>query len=141
MIARALQRVRSALGRRIGVITDVATTAPVAALTFDDGPHPEWTPRLLDLLDRHQAKATFFMVGEMAARHPELVNRIAGAGHAIGNHSWNHPSFPAIRWAERSRQIARCEDTIRVCNAKLFRPPFGDLNWSSFVQLTLGGSE
>ena len=80
MIARALQRVRSALGRRIGVITDVATTAPVAALTFDDGPHPEWTPRLLDLLDRHQAKATFFMVGEMAARHPELVNRIAGAG-------------------------------------------------------------
>src|SRR6478735_7834989 len=95
-IGRMSRRLLVPIERRFGVITHVDTTEAVVALTFDDGPHPQWTPRLLDLLDRHGAKATFFMVGEMAMRHPDLVDRVISAGHAIGNHSWNHPSFPAV---------------------------------------------
>ena len=67
-----------------------ATARGHFALTFDDGPDPENTPRLLDVLDRHRARATFFMVGERAARHPDLVRRVAAAGHEIGNHSFSH---------------------------------------------------
>ena len=66
------------------------------ALTFDDGPDPGSTPRLLELLARHGAKATFFMVGARAARHPELVARVAAEGHEIGNHGWDHPSLPGL---------------------------------------------
>jgi peptidoglycan/xylan/chitin deacetylase (PgdA/CDA1 family) len=123
------------LERRIGVITHVQTTVPAVALTFDDGPHPEWTPRVLEVLARHGARATFFMVGEMAARSPELVDRVAAAGHAIGNHSWNHPSFTAVSHAERTRQIERCERAIARHSRRLFRPPFGDLDWRSWLLL------
>lgn len=77
-----------------GTITSVTTRAPVVALTFDDGPHLEYTPRLLDILQRYQASATFFMIGEVAQKHPELVQLVAQAGHAIGNHSWDHRFFP-----------------------------------------------
>lgn len=120
-----------ALARRLGAITRVRTQQRIAALTFDDGPHPEWTPRLLDLLDQHGAKATFFVVGAMAERHREIIERIAKEGHALGNHSWSHPSFPLIGRAERISQITRCERTIGARSTKLFRPPFGDLDWST----------
>src|SRR4051812_38860714 len=69
-IKRLLRRTLRPFERRLGVITHVKTTQPLIALTFDDGPHPEWTPRLLDLLARHGARATFFMVGEMVERYP-----------------------------------------------------------------------
>ena len=63
------------------------------ALTFDDGPNPAWTPQLLDVLAKHGVKATFFMVGSFAEAEPELVRRVAEAGHLIGNHSWSHPNL------------------------------------------------
>ncbi len=63
------------------------TSEPIAALTFDDGPHPEYTPQVLDILARHNVRATFFLVGEHARRHPELVARIRAQGHEIGNHT------------------------------------------------------
>jgi len=66
-----------------GIITCVATRDPVAALTFDDGPHPEYMPRLLDILEQYQVHATFFMVGEAAQKHPELVRQIARDAEAI----------------------------------------------------------
>ncbi len=71
----------------LGTITRVSTREPVIALTFDDGPHPEFTPRLLALLDRYQARVAFFLLGKSAQRYPEIVKQIAAAGHAIGNHS------------------------------------------------------
>ncbi len=71
------------------------------------------------------------MVGESANRYPELVRRIADAGHAIGNHSWDHPSFPAITRQERVKQIRACEEAIGTNGAKLFRPPFGNQNVAS----------
>ncbi|WP_433799779.1 polysaccharide deacetylase family protein [Actinomycetospora sp. CA-084318] len=70
------------------VLFVVPTRAPRFALTFDDGPDPATTPALLDVLARHAAHATFFLIGERAAAHPDLVARIAAAGHEIGNHSW-----------------------------------------------------
>lgn len=110
----------------LGAITHVSTSERVAALTFDDGPHPEYTPRLLAVLEKYQAHGTFFMIGESASRYPELVRRIADAGHAIGNHSWDHPSFPAITSRERVRQIRACEEAIGSKAQKLFRPPYGN---------------
>jgi len=114
-----------------GTITHVSTRERIAALTFDDGPHPEFTPRLLAILEQYQARGTFFMVGESARRYPELVRRIVDAGHAIGNHSWDHPSFPAITSRERVRQIRACEAVIGSNNQRLFRPPFGNQTFRS----------
>lgn len=125
--------------RHLGAVTRVRTEQRVAALTFDDGPHPKWTPQLLALLERHRAKATFFVVGEMARRHPELIEQIAQAGHALGNHSWNHPSFPRISNKERISQIWRCERLIASHSNKLFRPPFGDTNWWTLAMLRQRG--
>jgi peptidoglycan/xylan/chitin deacetylase (PgdA/CDA1 family) len=63
-----------------------------ALLTIDDGPHPQHTPAILDILDRHGLKAVFFLVGERAARHPDLVREIIARGHEIGNHTQTHPA-------------------------------------------------
>jgi peptidoglycan/xylan/chitin deacetylase (PgdA/CDA1 family) len=115
----------------LGTVTSVQTQVPVASLTFDDGPHPEFTPRLLDILRRHKASGTFFMLGQSAQKHPELVRRIAEAGHAIGNHTWDHPSFPLISERERHRQLQACADAITPYGLRLFRPPYGEQNLQS----------
>ena len=112
----------------MGTITHFSTQDDVAALTFDDGPHPEYTLRLLDILDKYQAHATFFMIGKFAQRYPELVKQVAQAGHAIGNHSWDHPSFPLITGEERRRQVRACAGAIAPYGHKLFRPPYGHQN-------------
>jgi len=128
----------------MGTITHVETEDPVAALTFDDGPHPEFTPRLLDILERHQARATFFCVGKFAQSHPDIVQRAAQAGHAIGNHSWDHPSFPLITASERRAQIRACANAIAPFGQRLFRPPYGhqsvasrlDAHWLGYQVVT-----
>jgi len=117
----------------IGAITHVLTQDAVAALTFDDGPHLEVTPRLLKILERHQARATFFIIGKAAKDHPELVKQIAQAGHAIGNHSWDHPSFPYIKGRERRAQIRECAKIIAPYGQKLFRPPYLNQNLCSYI--------
>jgi peptidoglycan/xylan/chitin deacetylase (PgdA/CDA1 family) len=109
----------------MGTITCVDTQDNVAALTFDDGPDPVFTPHLLDILDRHRASATFFVVGETAQKYPELIRRIAQTGHVIGNHSWDHPAFPLITGRERRAQIRACAKTIAPYGQRIFRPPFG----------------
>jgi peptidoglycan/xylan/chitin deacetylase (PgdA/CDA1 family) len=109
----------------LGTISRVRTRQPVVALTFDDGPHPEYTPRLLELLERHGARGTFFVIGEQAARHPAIVARAAAAGHAIGNHTWDHPAMPTISAAERREQIRRCRTALGPYGSRLFRPPYG----------------
>lgn len=114
-----------------GTITHFSVRDTVAALTFDDGPHPEFTPRLLDILERYQARATFFMVGEVAQRYPDLVQRVAKAGHAIGNHTWDHPSMPLIGGRERRTQIRACARAVAPYGSRLFRPPYGNQNLAS----------
>lgn len=107
-----------------GSITRVETTRPVVALTFDDGPDPACTPELLELLGAHDARATFFMLGIAAARHPELVERVAGAGHAIGNHTWDHPVLSRTPLREVRSQIRACQRALRPHGRRLFRPPY-----------------
>jgi len=115
----------------LGAVTRVVTTERVVALTFDDGPHAEFTPRLLSILHRHGARATFFMVGTAAARHPELVRLVAAQGHAVGNHSWDHPSFPLIASGERRAQLRACAAALAPYGRRLFRPPYGHLDLAS----------
>jgi peptidoglycan/xylan/chitin deacetylase (PgdA/CDA1 family) len=110
----------------LGTVTHVSTREPIVALTFDDGPHPEFTPRLLDVLRRYGAHATFFVVGQSADKYPEILRRMSAEGHAIGNHSWDHPSFPAITAAQRRQQMHACESVISAYSQKLFRPPYGN---------------
>ncbi len=98
------------------------------ALTFDDGPNPAWTPRLLDVLAAHDARATFFMVGRYAQAEPALVRRIAQAGHLIGNHSWSHPNLALSTPGRVRAELARTSDALAQIIAKPvlhFRPPFG----------------
>ena len=98
------------------------------ALTFDDGPNPAWTPRLLDVLATYGVRATFFMVGNHAASEPALVRRIVAAGHLIGNHSWSHPNLALISSRRVEQELVRTSDTLQQIAGKpvrLFRPPFG----------------
>jgi peptidoglycan/xylan/chitin deacetylase (PgdA/CDA1 family) len=110
----------------LGSVTHVITADPVVALTFDDGPDPESTPRVLALLEKYQARGTFFVVGHAAASCPDLVKRIAAGGHAIGIHSWDHRAFPGLSSGERRRQIRACERALQPYVSRLFRPPYGE---------------
>lgn len=112
-----------------GLITNVETLSPVAALTFDDGPHPVYTQRVLRILERHGAKATFFMVGEAARKYPEIVRMVAKAGHVIGNHAWNHFNLTEIRSRlHRLKQMWTCARATAPYCKRLFRPPHGGIN-------------
>lgn len=92
-----------------------STGAGYVALTFDDGPDPRWTPQVLELLRRHRVKATFCVVGELVAAYPELVRRIAGAGHTLCNHSWSHDFGLGSRpRAEIRRDLERTNAAIRT---------------------------
>jgi len=119
--------------RFTGAITNVRTQNPVAALTFDDGPNRDFTTALLDVLDRHNAKGTFFVAGERIAEHFDILERMDRSGHCIGNHSWDHHSYPLLKVAERRKQIRHCRKALGKFDSGLFRPPFGHLNlWSCF---------
>lgn len=98
------------------------------ALTFDDGPNDPWTPRLLEVLARHQVHATFFLVGRYVAKRPEIAQQVAAAGHAIGNHTWDHPNLIFVSPREVETQIKRCAQVLEQAvgsHSNLFRPPFG----------------
>jgi peptidoglycan-N-acetylglucosamine deacetylase len=127
------------LTRYLGTITHVNTTEPVAALTFDDGPDPVYTPKLLEILDKYKSRGTFFMVGEAAQRQPELVKEIAQAGHAIGIHSWDHSSFTSISGRQRRQQLRACMRVIGCYGERLFRPPWGKQNVASRLDALLLG--
>jgi len=105
------------------------------ALTFDDGPDPYYTPRLLDLLRQHQAKATFFVVGEHAASHPELIQRIHDEGHLIGIHNYIHKTNWLMRprtvrdQIQRTGQIIHEVTGVKTC---YYRPPWGIMNLFDF---------
>ena len=127
-----LQKINNkAMRSLLGTITHVQTFENVVALTFDDGPYPDNTLAILESLEKNKAHATFFVVGEAAQKYPELVQRIAKTGHAIGNHSWDHPSLPLLSGKERRKQIRDCSKATSPYGCRLFRPPYGDQTISS----------
>lgn len=100
--------------------------ARVVYLTFDDGPIPEETPWVLDLLDRYGIKATFFMVGDNVRRHPELYAEVRRRGHNVGNHTMHHLQGMKVRSVRYLRDISEADALI---DSPLFRPPHGLLRW------------
>jgi peptidoglycan/xylan/chitin deacetylase (PgdA/CDA1 family) len=108
----------------------VHVDGPYIAMTFDDGPSATLTPKLLDLLAAHHIKATFFVIGENVAEHPEIVARAAREGHEIGNHSWSHPNFGKMSDDSVRSQLRRTDDAIRSATGSrptLMRPPYGSI--------------
>lgn len=99
----------------------------VVYLTFDDGPVPEVTPWVLDILDKHGIKATFFMVGDNVRRHPELFAEVKRRGHSYGNHTMHHLQGMHTRRREYMRDITHADNLI---DSSLFRPPHGLMRWS-----------
>lgn len=113
---------------RKSVYSRCEVAVPLIAITFDDGPDPVLTPRLLDLLKQRGIHATFFLVGKNAAAFPEVVRRIVAEGHEVGNHSWSHPLFTQLGKESVESQLRRTHDAIvKACGTAplLYRPPYG----------------
>ncbi len=103
------------------------------ALTYDDGPNPSQTEGLMEVLERHDARATFLLIGRWAEREPELIRELVGRGHAIGNHTWSHPTMPLRTTSQLREELRRCREAVeaagvdfsRVDGEALMRPPYG----------------
>ena len=125
-----------------------APTAPtptnpgkVIALTFDDGPGP-YTAQLLDILDQHGAKATFFLIGSKVSSQANVVRSIHARGHQLGNHSWSHPELPKLPVDQIAGEVDRTNEAIRQATGvtpAILRPPYGAVNGAVLEQLRLRG--
>lgn len=106
------------------------TNRPKVCLTFDDGPDPKFTPRILDILAEHNVLATFFVVGQSAEEHPKIIERMANAGHTIGNHTFDHRHPWVMLPKQVRKQISSASEIITRITGKpsrWFRPPHGRL--------------
>jgi peptidoglycan/xylan/chitin deacetylase (PgdA/CDA1 family) len=113
---------------RKGAVFRVQTDQRMVALTFDDGPDPRWTPRVLDLLRQHHAHATFFEVGKNVLEHPDLVRTVLDDGHEVADHTWDHPDLELMPAAQVGAEITRGAEALLQVGApapKYFRPPKG----------------
>ncbi|MCQ2226893.1 MAG: polysaccharide deacetylase family protein [Bacteroidales bacterium] len=100
-------------------------------LTFDDGPDPENTPKVLDILSKYNVKALFFIIAKNAEQHPEIIRRILNEGHAIGSHTYSHNPFMAFKTSDSYfKELKRADEVFKSLNisTKLFRPPLGITN-------------
>lgn len=108
------------------IVYRVETALPLIALSFDDGPHPVFTPQVLEILQRYNAKATFFLIGERALRHPDLVAQIKAGGHEVANHYFKNGSILGHSDEEFLALLKETERAIGITEApKLFRAPGG----------------
>lgn len=118
-------------GEELPAVSNAQTAfTPAISLTFDDGPHPEFTSRVLDNLASVGIRATFFVVGQQAAKFPELLKRIAAEGHEIGNHTWTHSEPRETSTAKFIDEIRRTREFIEDATGRecrLVRPPKGEL--------------
>lgn len=110
----------------------VTTNSKEIFLTFDDGPHPEITPEVLDILDKYDAKATFFCVGENVKKYPETYASIIDKGHQTANHSYNHFNG----WKKKNKDyFHNIEQCSQLVDSRLFRPPYGRIKTSQIKAL------
>jgi peptidoglycan/xylan/chitin deacetylase (PgdA/CDA1 family) len=124
-------------------VWDIPNSENTIYLTFDDGPTPEITERVLEILDNHQIKATFFCIGDNVRKHPEIVQKILSKQHSVGNHTYSHlkgwrtPTKTYINNTEACRMKLNSQFTIQ--NSQIFRPPYGKITpWQSFKLRKLG---
>lgn len=118
-----------------------ANPGKVIALTFDDGPGP-YTAHLLDILDQHGAKATFFLIGSKVSAQADVLRRMHSRGHQLGNHSWSHPELPKLPVNQIASEIDRTNDAIKQATGvtpSILRPPYGAVNGVVLEQLRLRG--
>lgn len=123
-----LNKLNPFLASRFQVAEEQKNTQKKIALTFDDGPDPEHTMRILDILDTYKAKATFFMVGKRVHAYPDIAKEVAKAGHELGNHTWNHPSLTKVDDTTLYNEVKSTSDIIEGVTgqvATVFRPPYG----------------
>lgn len=114
----------------LNIISRGRPSEPNVYLTFDDGPDPRFTPRLLELLAEHQATASFFVLGEACVAHPRLVRQIAAAGHDVGIHSYTHEHPWRLTAKDARAELQRCYQTLADTTGEaptLFRPAYGKI--------------
>lgn len=125
------------------IVSGPARPHAKTALTFDDGPHPDNTPRILDTLDTHRVTASFFLQGNLAEKYPALVREIDKRGHQIGNHGFSHldaKAVPAELYINDTLRAQKTlEDILGHQIARQFRPPFGSVAPHSFIGLIRQG--
>jgi len=110
----------------------IKTSEKLLCLTFDDGPDPDSTPQLLDILDKHNIKALFFCDGRVAEKYPDLINRMISKGHITGNHGYNHLNG----WTTSLKKyIADVAKAAPYTSFRLFRPPYGRLRFDQYIKL------
>ncbi len=117
--------------REEDVYRSVKTNSMKIAITFDDGPHPSLTPRILEILERYGVKATFFMVGVNVVNYPEVAKAVIDAGHEVGNHTFSHLTVAGVGERTLQAEVERCEDALEeLCEYRpqVFRPPQGALD-------------
>lgn len=109
-----------------GVVWQYSGTEKVLYLTFDDGPVPEVTPKVLEILDRYSAQATFFSIGDNVSKHPDLFRLLSAAGHRTGHHGHRHLNA----WKVPAKVYLKdVEEAAKLIPSELFRPPYGKLTW------------
>ena len=121
------KRVRRRLSRK----ADLLSSGGELYLTFDDGPDPVYSPRILDTLAKYDAKAVFFVIGSRVEAAPDVAKRMVAEGHRIGNHTWGHTPLAGVSRFEFDEEIGRTQDVVeRVTGERptTFRPPFGAMD-------------
>jgi peptidoglycan/xylan/chitin deacetylase (PgdA/CDA1 family) len=128
------QRLKSAILTPVGTVTSLFGHHGTVALTFDDGPDEQVTPRILDVLRRHGAKATFFVLTDQAIHHQDLLNRMIEAGHEIGLHFDCHDRIPSLAPWTAWRRMKAARDRLAELTGRvvLFRPPYGSQNYITY---------
>lgn len=117
---------------------EVDANAPMVALTFDDGPNPDYTKRIIDVLNANYSRATFFVVGTNAELHPGMLQMISESGSEIGNHSYSHKNFTEIEAAEVEKEIDKVNRAVKKATGEkttVIRPPYGAFNDDVLSQL------
>lgn len=126
------------------VVWRARTDEPVLALTFDDGPDPAYTPALLDVLAEHRVRATFFLVGQRAYEHRDLVRRQLGDRHELGNHTWTHADLSGLDLPDVRAELARTSQVLADVAGRpptVLRPPYGRLTGSALQAAAEGGMD
>lgn len=113
-------------------VWNLPASEKIVYLTFDDGPHPEITPMVLDILDEHNAKACFFCVGDNVRKYPETFQLVQQRNHSVGNHTYNHLSGWATNNSSYFENVELCNDFVKT---DLLRPPYGRIKLSQAAYL------